>query len=50
MHQDLAGIGFLVPHLAMPHLRLGAELLITEGAAVVAHAVIHELLQPELPA
>lgn len=47
---DLASIGFLVPELARPHLRLGAEPLITEGPNVVAHAVIHELLQPERPA
>lgn len=47
---DLARIGFLVPDLARPHLHLGAELLITEGPKVVAHAVIRDLLQPELPA
>ncbi|MFE9539720.1 hypothetical protein [Streptomyces sp. NPDC006691] len=41
---DLASIGFLVPDLARPHLHVGAELLITEGPKVVAHAVIHKLL------
>jgi hypothetical protein len=43
----LANIGFLVPDLARPHLRVGTELLITEGPAVVAHAVIRELLPVE---
>lgn len=43
----LANIGFLVPELAGPHLHVGAELLITEGPRVVAHAVIRELLPAE---
>lgn len=43
----LANIGFLVPDLARPHLRVGAELLITEGPTIVAHAVIRELLPAE---
>ncbi|MFD5430180.1 hypothetical protein [Streptomyces sp. NPDC127084] len=43
----LANIGFLVPDLARPHLRVGAELQITEGPTVVAHAVVRELLPAE---
>ncbi|MGD1225806.1 hypothetical protein AB9Q10_46170 [Streptomyces krungchingensis] len=46
---DLANIGFLVPDLARAHLRIGTEILITEGPNVVARAVIRELLQPEHP-
>lgn len=33
-------VGFLVPELARPHLRLGAELLVLEGPHTVATACI----------
>lgn len=37
-------IGFLVPDLARPFLRVGAEVLIMEGPRVVADATVIELL------
>ncbi|MFC1402190.1 MULTISPECIES: hypothetical protein [Streptacidiphilus] len=40
----LANIGFLAPELARPHLHVGAELLITEGPRIVAHAIIRHSL------
>ena len=43
----LANIGFLVPDLARAHLHVGTVLQITEGPAVVAHAVVRELLLAE---
>ena len=36
-------VGFLVPGLVAPYLRVNARVIITEGHKVVAHAVIQEL-------
>lgn len=35
-----ARVGFLAPHLAAPHLRPGARILVLEGPRVVAEAVV----------
>lgn len=41
-----AQIGFLAPHLAGPHLRPGAALLVMEGSRIVAEAVVLDVLPP----
>lgn len=49
-HRRRCLVGFLVPELALPHLRPGAELLVLEGPRTVAGARIDTVLthgQPE---
>ena len=40
-------VGFLVPDLARPHLRPGAELLVLEGPRVVASAQLTTVFEPD---
>jgi len=40
-------VGFLVPELALPHLRPGAELLVLEGPRTVAQVRIETMLGQE---
>jgi hypothetical protein len=40
-------VGFLVPGLALPHLRTGAELLVLEGPRTVARVQIETVLGQE---
>src|SRR4051812_21706811 len=43
-HRRRCLVGFLVPELALPHLRPGAELLVLEGPRTVAVANVEALL------
>jgi hypothetical protein len=43
---DLAKIDFLFPDLAVPHIHVGADILVLEGPKPVARAVVREVLRP----
>ncbi|WP_327428749.1 hypothetical protein [Streptomyces sp. NBC_01236] len=40
-------VGFLVPGMARPNLRAGAELLVLEGPRVVASAQVEDVIEQE---